>query len=551
MSAAAEPPSPEEALKRTPSAALPDLEARDSRISAAAAYQLTYDDYDDDDDEELSKSGNLNDADMDKEKQLAASRAADLCDWDAGLVGWDSLDDPENPKNWPQRQKTQVMIVVLVTALMVPIVSTLFAPGQSLMAEEFGLTNKVLIQFTISAYVLGFGWGPLFHAPLSELYGRKYVVAASNMFLAILNIGCSEATSVAMFLVFRALSGILGCAGLVVGAGIISDMYRKEDTGRATAMFLLGPIMGPVVGPILGGFISQRAGWRWCFRVIEFFACFMSVMYVFAVKESNPTILLRRKVERLRRELNRPELISIIDSRMPPISPSRKLALGLTRAVRLMLTSPVVMLMSLYMTIAYAYLYVFFTTLTDVLINDYGWTIELSGLGYISVGVGTLTSVLVVGGTNDKLVLYLARRNGGVRVPEMRLGPLTVGSILIPASLFWYGWGVQRHIHWFPLILSLAPMGAGLLASLIPIQAYLIELYGPFGAAASATAALNLMRSTAAALIPLAVPSLVDRLDYGWGYSLLGFIAVFVCTSMSFFFVRFGKAFRQRFPPHI
>ncbi|KAK7203063.1 major facilitator superfamily domain-containing protein [Myxozyma melibiosi] len=415
-----------------------------------------------------------------KEKIHGPSFISDL---EHGVVGWDSEDDPANPKNWSNRRKLMVMSFVIITGLMVPTVSTLFAPGQALMAAEFGLTNSVVKQFTVSSYVLGFGWGPLIHAPMSEMYGRKYVVAISNLLLSILNIGCSEATSVAMFLIFRALSGILGCAGMVVGAGIISDMFRVEETGRATALYLLGPIMGPVCGPILGGFISQRAGWRWCFRVIEIFAGIMSLCFFFAVPETNATVLLRLKAARLRRAGGSPDLISIIDSRIPPMKPRAKFTANISRAFKLMLFAPIVVAFSLYMTVAYSYLYVFFTTLTEVLTEQYGFSIEMAGLAYLSVGAGTFTSVMVVGSTNDRMVAYLTTRNNGVRKPEMRLGPMIIGSILIPASMFWYGWGVQTHIHWFPLILSLFPMGSGLLASLLPIQAYLIELYAPLGAA--------------------------------------------------------------------
>ncbi|KAJ8102818.1 major facilitator superfamily domain-containing protein [Lipomyces tetrasporus] len=474
-----------------------------------------------------------------------------LTDWNKGYIGWDSDADPANPKNWPKRIKIRVMVFVLVTAFMIPTASTLFVPGESMMAKEFGLTNTVIKQFTISAYVLGFGWGPLMHAPLSELYGRKYVVVCSNFFFAVLNIGCSEATNVTMFLIFRALSGVLGCAGMVVGAGIISDMYRPEETGRATALFLMGPICGPVVGPILGGFISQHAGWRWTFRVIECLGGVMMTAFIFFVKETNAAILFRRKANRLAKSMSRPELISIMDSRNPPMSPARKLAMGLLRAAKLLCTSPVVFSLSIYMLIAYSYLYVFFTTITTVLTTRYGWSIEMAGLSFIGIGCGTVFSVAVVGSTNDRLVEYLTNRNNGIREPEMRLGPMIFGSIMIPVSMFWYGWGVEKHIHWLPLIMSFFPIGAGLLASLIPIQAYLIDLYAPLGAAASATAALNILRCTAAALIPMCVPALIARFDYGWGYSLFGFLAVGLCSTMSVFFVKFGKQFRQRYPPRI
>ncbi|KAK9341842.1 major facilitator superfamily domain-containing protein [Lipomyces starkeyi] len=365
-----------------------------------------------------------------------------ITDWDQGLIGWDFSN------------KFMTMVLVLVSAFMIPAASTLFAPGESIMAKEFGLTSvlhistltsSVVKQLTVSVYILGFGW-----APLSEMYGRKHVIIISNFLFTCHNMGCSEARSVAMFLIFRALYGVLGCAGLVVGAGIISDMYLPQETG---------------------GFTSEYAGWRWTFRMIE------------CVGGTNPVILLRRLV---------------------------------------------FFALSIYMLIVFSYFYVFFTTITTVLTTKYGWSVELAGLSFIGIGCGTFFSVLAVGYTNDRLVMYLTKRNCGIREPEMRLLPTIVGSIMVAASMFWYGWGVQ-----FPLVMSFFSIGAGMIASLIPIQAYIID----------ATTALNILRFSAAALIPMCPPTLIAKLDYGWGYSVLGFLAAGLCTTMSLLFVKFGKPF--------
>ena len=98
---------------------------------------------------------------------------------------------------------------------MQPLASTLFAPGEAYVAEEFGEYNSTVLSLMISVYVLGFGWGPLIYGPLSELYGRKYLVSISNLFFAVLNLGCSEAHRTGTFIAFRFLGSLLGSAGMV------------------------------------------------------------------------------------------------------------------------------------------------------------------------------------------------------------------------------------------------------------------------------------------------------------------------------------------------
>ena len=54
-------------------------------------------------------------------------------------------------------------------------------------------------------------------------------------------------------------------------------------------------------------------------------------------------------------------------------------------------------------------------------------------------------------------------KNGGEMKPEYRLPPLIPGSILIPMGLFWYGWSVDKHLHWIMGIVGTLWVGFGML----------------------------------------------------------------------------------------
>lgn len=61
----------------------------------------------------------------------------------------------------------------------------------------------------------------------------------------------------------------------------------------------------------------------------------------------------------------------------------------------------------------------------------------------------------------------------------------------------------------------------------VPIQAYLIDVFTLHSA--SALAANSLIRSIAGGGLPLFGFRLYQRLGYGWGNSLLGFLALAFC----------------------
>jgi MFS family permease len=78
-------------------------------------------------------------------------------------------------------------------------------------------------------------------------------------------------------------------------------------------MYILGPLFGPVVGPLIGGFIAQRAGWRWVFRVLLIVCGFLTAGNIIVNRETNPVVIIRRKTDRMKKELGREDLISAYD----------------------------------------------------------------------------------------------------------------------------------------------------------------------------------------------------------------------------------------------
>lgn len=72
---------------------------------------------------------------------------------------------------------------------------------------------------------------------------------------------------------------------------------------------------------------------------------------------------------------------------------------------------------------------------------------------------------------------------------------------------------------------------------------YLVDAYSQY--AASAMAASTVLRSLLGALLPLAGRSMYEKLGYGWGTSLLAFIAV-AMVPVPIVFIKYGERIRRR-----
>ena len=118
---------------------------------------------------------------------------------------------------------------------------------------------------------------------------------------------------------------------------------------------------------------------------------------------------------------------------------------------------------------------------------------------------------------------------------------IVVGAPLIAAGLFGYGWTAQERVHWIAPIILCFPIGLGQIAIFMPTQTYVIDAFGRY--AASAIAATTIMRCVFGAFLPLAGQPMYDALGYGWGNSLLGFIALLM-SPVPFLFMKYGERIR-------
>lgn len=144
----------------------------------------------------------------------------------------------------------------------------MFAPGVPDIMADFNSTNPNLATFVVSVYVLGFAFGPLLAAPMSETYGRAICYNIANVAFVIFTIGTALSQNMGMLIGFRFLMGFAGSTPITNGGGSVADMFPVEQRGKAMSIWAMGPILGPCVGPVAGGYISQSLGWRWVFWII-------------------------------------------------------------------------------------------------------------------------------------------------------------------------------------------------------------------------------------------------------------------------------------------
>lgn len=265
---------------------------------------------------------------------------------------------------------------------------------------------------------------------------------------------------------------------------------------------------------------------------------FCTITSLLCLRETYPTVLLKRKTQRLIKETGRTDLRSKRDN---GLSTQQLFLQAIIRPSKILFLSPIVFLSSIYVGIVYGYQYLMFSTFTYVFEDQYGFPTKYSGLTFLGIGVGSLLELFAIGAVSDRILKAKSKPTpdspSGAMKPEYRLPPLVAGAFFIPAGLFIYGWSAYYKTHWIIPIIGTALVGIGNIAVFMCITTYLVDAFTIY--AASAMAANTVVRCIMGALLPLAGQSMYQSMGLGWGNSLLGFIAV-VCIPVPLAMMRYG-----------
>ena len=178
--------------------------------------------------------------------------------------------------------------------------------------------------------------------------------------------------------------------------------------------------------------------------------------------------------------------------------------------------------------------------------SRYNESVGIGSLNYISISLGAILGALIGGFTNKRIYASMKTKNNNVGKPELRLILMIPGSFLVPVGLFWYGWSAEERVHWIVPNLGILIYVGGGIVTFQCIQMFIVDAYTLY--AASALAAVNILRATLAFVLPLVTPKLYATLGYGRGNSTLAFVAIGLGIPSPLLLWRYGPTLRAKSP---
>lgn len=451
--------------------------------------------------------------------------------------------DPENPRNWPFWKKWRWTLFFSFLCFVVAVGSSMPTSALIQTGEQLHVSQEA-VNLSITLFVAGFGFGPVFFAPLSEMFGRKPVYIASGFLYFIFTLPCAVADNIATLLAARMISGLAASVPMTNVGGSISDMWHVEEKGNPMNIFSSVLFLGPAVGPLVGGAISSGTndvdGWRYIYWTL--FA-FVGLTWLASLlqPETLASAILKKRARKLRKETG--------DKRYSTVAEHEKMTLKamvvvlLFRPVVMLFVEPILIFFSLYLTLVYMLLYLLFFAYPIIFLEGHGMNDLQTGLMFIPLMVGILIAVLLTMFIIEPHMKKRVARRGTPQTPEDRLVIMFVGSLMFPMTLFVLAWTSMPSVHWSGALVS--GLGTGLSFVMIYNSAntYLVDCYPKV--AASALASKTLIRSMGGAAVPLFVNQMFHAMHNQWALTLVALVAT-VMLPIPFFFYRYGPKYRAK-----
>lgn len=256
----------------------------------------------------------------------------------------------------------------------------------------------------------------------------------------------------------------------------ISDLFFVHQRGSFNAIYFVAVMIGSFVSPIPAGAHAAVQGWRWSYYALSIALTALTVIFVFGFEETKyvrPTTPIRNAAnlqltdetntgadgssvigtvrEETYKEHNletcesrlEAEAVSVPNTyrqRMRLITPTDESLWKLFIAPLSIIFYPHVLFTAVQFTFSVAWL-VLMVVMNSIFFSSPPYNFNTAGVAYMNIGpfIGSIFGSLYGGPFSDWSIKWLARRNGGVFEPEMRLYVLIVPSLLMAGGMIMYG----------------------------------------------------------------------------------------------------------------
>lgn len=277
----------------------------------------------------------------------------------------------------------------------------------------------------------------------------------------------------------------------------VADVFFVHQRGLMNSIYIWASNFGSSLAPVAAGFVTTSQGWRWVWWYMTIFFGLVLIAFIFGFEESKfdwtKAVLVGRPPVSSEKNISTVDSADPTDKEKPALSDPEKqartelsatddtdatsiwldpsiprktywqrLSLATTTSGPFMLFArhayqPFQILFTIpgvgYMSLVYAVLLAWSTVMSAALSTymieaPYDFDSTQIGLMNLAPFIGNTLGSLICGPLSDWMILRLAKKNGGIYEPEMRLWVFVPFIPFQVAGAFWFGYALQGGQSW-------------------------------------------------------------------------------------------------------
>ncbi|MBN2479568.1 MAG: multidrug effflux MFS transporter [Parachlamydiales bacterium] len=184
-----------------------------------------------------------------------------------------------------KKERKKILVLFFAIPFLLGMAIDLYVPSLPYIANYYKVSPS-LVKFTISFYMLGYGFGQMFLGIISDSLGRKKILIFCSILFTIFSLLAVFSKSIYYLNFFRLMQG-LSVAGLgVIGRAMSKDCFSGLALNRVITYISTSWALGPIVGPFIGGYLQQYFNWQMNFYFFVAYGILLTI-YIFFIKETH------------------------------------------------------------------------------------------------------------------------------------------------------------------------------------------------------------------------------------------------------------------------
>ncbi|MGE4338604.1 MAG: multidrug effflux MFS transporter [Pigmentiphaga sp.] len=187
------------------------------------------------------------------------------------------------------RQKaltSELLFLLAGLAALGALATNIILPAFPDMAVALG-TSVIDLSATFSSFFIAFAVGQLFVGPLSDRFGRRWLVLAGLAAFVAGSAICAFASTLPQLIGGRVVQALGVCATTVLSRAMARDLFNGEALARAFSLIMVAMAAASGFSPLLGGAINRWLGWQATFAFVGALAVVLAVHYNLKLGETH------------------------------------------------------------------------------------------------------------------------------------------------------------------------------------------------------------------------------------------------------------------------